>query len=51
VMGGDLETCARILAAEPQSPLHLPPTQRLLDLIWSSVTEDLFAVRKHLGLM
>jgi len=50
VMGGDLETCARILAAEPASPLSLPPTQRLLDLIWSSVSEDLFAVRKHLGL-
>ena len=51
VMGGDLETCARLLAAEPAGALALPPTQRLLDLIWSSVTEELFAVRKHLGLM
>jgi hypothetical protein len=51
VMGGDLETCARILAAEAATPISLPPTQRLLDLIWSSVTEELFAVRKHLGLM
>jgi tetratricopeptide (TPR) repeat protein len=51
VMGGDLETSARILAAEPASPTILPPTQRLLDLVWSSVTEELFTVRKHLGLM
>jgi hypothetical protein len=51
VMGGDLETSARILAAEPASPLSLPPTQRLLDLVWSSITEELFAVRKHLGLI
>ena len=51
VMGGDLETCARFVASEQAGSLALPPTQRLLDLIWSSVTEDLFAVRKHLGLM
>jgi tetratricopeptide (TPR) repeat protein len=51
VLGGDLETSARLLAGEPANPLTLPPTQRLLDLVWSSVTEELFAVRKHLGLM
>ncbi|MFI5289755.1 MAG: tetratricopeptide repeat protein, partial [Polyangia bacterium] len=51
VLGGDLETCARVLAAEPPSATALTATQRLLDLLWSSVTEELFAVRKHLGLM
>jgi tetratricopeptide (TPR) repeat protein len=51
VMSGDLETSARLLAGEPASPTALPATQRLLDLVWSSVTEELFAVRKHLGLM
>jgi hypothetical protein len=51
IMGGDLESCARMLAADAATPLTLPPTQRLLDLVWSSVTEELFAVRKHLGLL
>jgi tetratricopeptide (TPR) repeat protein len=51
VLGGDLETCARLLAADPATSTTLPATQRLLDLVWSSVTEDVFAVRKQLGLM
>ena len=51
VLAGDLETCARLLAAEAQSASSLPAMQRLLDLVWSSVTEEMFAVRKHLGLM
>jgi tetratricopeptide (TPR) repeat protein len=51
VLAGDLEGCARLLAAEPQSATALPATQRLLDLVWSSVTEEIFAVRKHLGLL
>ncbi len=51
VMTGDLETSARLIAAEPQPATALPATQRLLDLVWSSVTEELFAVRKHLGMM
>jgi len=50
VLAGDLETCARLLAAEAQSATALPATQRLLDLVWSSVSEEVFAVRKHLGL-
>jgi tetratricopeptide (TPR) repeat protein len=49
LLAGDLETSARILAAEPQSAMTLPTTQRLLDLVWSSVTEETFVVRKHLG--
>ena len=36
VMTGDLETCARLVAAEPASATTLPATQRLLDLVWSS---------------
>jgi tetratricopeptide (TPR) repeat protein len=48
-LSGDLETCARLVAAEPASSTTLPPMQRLLDLVWSSVTEDLFLVRKQLG--
>jgi golgin subfamily B member 1 len=48
-MVGDLETCARLLASEPQSATALPATHRLLDLVWSSCTEDVLAARKHLG--
>ncbi|MGZ3428953.1 MAG: hypothetical protein ACXVCV_20010, partial [Polyangia bacterium] len=51
VMTGDLETSARLIAAEPQPATALPATQRLLDLVWSSATEELFAVRKHLGML
>ncbi|HEY7957554.1 MAG TPA: SIR2 family protein [Polyangia bacterium] len=48
---GDLESCARLIAAEGQPAGTLAPTQRLLDLVWSSTSEELFAVRKQLGLM
>jgi tetratricopeptide (TPR) repeat protein len=51
VMTGDLETSARLIAGEPQPATALPATQRLLDLIWSSATEELFAVRKQLGML
>ncbi len=51
VMTGDLETSARLIAAEPQPATALPATQRLLDLVWSSATEELFAVRKQLGML
>ncbi|HZS37781.1 MAG TPA: SIR2 family protein, partial [Polyangia bacterium] len=51
VMTGDLETCARLAAAEGHPAGTLPPTQRLLELLWSSTTEELFSVRKHLGLV
>lgn len=47
---GDLETCARIVATSPQTPGSPPVKQRLLDLLWSSTTEPLIAVRKRLGL-
>jgi tetratricopeptide (TPR) repeat protein len=49
LLAGDLESSARLIAAEPASPTTLAPMQRLLDLVWSSVTEDVFACKKHLG--
>ncbi len=51
VLGQDLETCARLIAGEAQSQAALAAMQRLLDLVWSSVTEEIFAVRKHLGVL
>ena len=51
LLSGDLETAARAAAADGAVPFALPPTQRLLELIWSSTTEELFAVRKQLGLL
>jgi tetratricopeptide (TPR) repeat protein len=48
---GDLETCARLVAADGRPTGTRAPTERLLDLIWSSVTEEMFTVRRHLGLM
>jgi tetratricopeptide (TPR) repeat protein len=48
---GDLTACAKLIGAEPAGPHTLPPTERVTDLVWSSVTEDLFAVRRHLGLL
>ncbi len=47
---GDLETCARLVAADGRPTGCKSPTERLLDLIWSSVTEEMFVVRRHLGL-
>jgi tetratricopeptide (TPR) repeat protein len=48
---GDLSTCARLVAAEGQPAGTLPPKQRLLELVWSTMTEEMFAVRRALGLM
>jgi hypothetical protein len=49
-LAGDLETCARLLASEGQPAGTAAPTERLLDLTWSSVTEEMFMVRRLLGL-
>ncbi len=49
VVAGDLETCARLVAGEPAVATTFPAMQRLLDLVWASVTEDVFAARKQLG--
>lgn len=51
ILLGDLELSARLLASDAAPVGALATTQRLLDLIWSSVTEEVFAVRKHLGLL
>jgi golgin subfamily B member 1 len=51
VLLGDLATCGRLIAAEPATPMTVPADQRVADLVWSTVTDDLFAVRKHLGLL
>lgn len=48
---GDLETCARLVAADGRPTGCKAPVERLVDLIWSSVTEEMFAVRRHLGLL
>jgi hypothetical protein len=47
---GDLEICARLVAAEGRPAGTGSPVERLLDLTWSTVTDELFAVRRHLGL-
>jgi tetratricopeptide (TPR) repeat protein len=51
VLTGDLELCARLVAADGHPPAALAPTQRLLELAWSTTTEDLFAARRLLGLV
>ena len=48
---GDLEQTARHVAGEPPSVSPHPPTYRLKELIWFSVTEECFAARRHLGVM
>lgn len=48
---GDLETTARFAAAEPANVSTHPPLHRLKELIYFSITEECFALKKHLGLM
>jgi hypothetical protein len=50
-LAGELATCARLLASENQPVGTAPTKERLLDLAWSSVTEELFTVRRGLGLV
>jgi len=46
---GDLAACARLLAAEPAAATTLPNVQRVADLLWWSITEELFALRQLLA--
>lgn len=46
---GDLPRCARALKHDAAPSTSLPAAQRILDLVWSSVSEELFAARKVLG--
>ena len=48
---GDLETTMRLVAGEPAAVSTHPATHRLKELIYFSITEECFAIRKHLGLM
>jgi tetratricopeptide (TPR) repeat protein len=50
-LAGELAACARLLASENQPVGTAPTKERLLDLAWSSVTEELFTVRRGLGLV
>jgi tetratricopeptide (TPR) repeat protein len=50
VVVGDLDRCARVLKHDAVPGTMLAPPLRILDLIWSSVTEEVFAARHHLGL-
>jgi tetratricopeptide (TPR) repeat protein len=43
VVVGDLASCVRILDREPAGPAHDP--SRALELVWSSITEEVLAVR------
>jgi hypothetical protein len=43
VVAGDLATCVRALELEPAA--RSDKQDRILELVWSSVTEDLLAVR------
>jgi hypothetical protein len=48
---GDLETTALYVVNEPENISTHPKRYRLMQLIQFSITEDCFALRKHLGLM
>jgi len=48
VVAGDLGRCARLLKDEPPPAGALPADHRILDLVWSSTTEELVAARRHL---
>jgi tetratricopeptide (TPR) repeat protein len=50
-LAGDLGAGARSLATEGPTAAAHPQTQRLLELVWASTTEELFSVRRQLGLM
>ncbi len=46
VVVGDLAACTRVLEREPQVSAH--DLNRVLDLIWASITEEVLAVRGRL---
>lgn len=46
----DLETAAQLLATDPPGLTLLSPKQRLLDVLYFSVSEELFSIRQFLGL-
>jgi hypothetical protein len=46
VVAGDLATCVRALEREPAG--RSGKQDRILELVWSSVTDEMFAVRSRL---
>ncbi len=50
LLSGDLETSALLLATDPPGLTLLSPKQRLLELLYFSVSEELASVRQFLGL-
>jgi golgin subfamily B member 1 len=50
ILCNDLDTAARLIATETAAMSTLPAKERLRDLLAFSVSEEYFAVRRHLGL-
>ncbi len=50
ILCNDLEIAARAVATEPVTMSNLPAKDRLRDLIAYAVSEEYFAVRRHLGI-
>ncbi len=50
ILCNDLETAARVIATEQTSISTLPAKDRLRDLLAYAVSEEYFAVRRHLGI-
>lgn len=50
ILANDLETAARMVATEQNVPSTLSAKERLRELLAYAVSEEYFAVRKHLGL-
>lgn len=51
LLAGDLEAAATLLATDPIDGTGPSAKQRLLELIYFSVTEECFTLRQHLGLL
>ncbi|MGZ3427977.1 MAG: tetratricopeptide repeat protein, partial [Polyangia bacterium] len=49
VVAGDVRRCARVLKDEPPPATALDAPHRVLDLIWSSATDEVLTARRHLA--
>ncbi len=47
-LSGDLAACVGVVRAEPLSPTRCLTEARVLDLVWSSVTDEVIQVRRFL---
>jgi len=50
VLSGDLARCVEALGKVPRPDHAAAPARRMLELMWSSVTEEIFAAQEQLGL-